>query len=151
LQDFAEFRFHADFLKICLLYFEFNNSDAVATDYFLVNDEEETIRKINVFDQPIACGIMFKKEQMIETGLYDTSLHIGEDVDFRLRFDKSYKVERINLPLYRYRMHKHNITSDELRNRFYLNKVAEKNRCNVNHTYHSSTIAKRNKWAREIK
>ena len=79
---------------------------------------------------------------MINIGLYDTKLRIGEDVDFRIRFEKHYKIERINLPLYRYRLHKQNLTIDEEKNREYLCAVAQKNNCVVEHTYYSSEFTK---------
>ena len=126
---------HPDFLKICYLHLSFNNCDAVATDYFLVKDDETIISRINGYDRPIACGIMFRKQQMVDAGLYDTSLEVGEDVDFRIRFDKAYKVERISLPLYRYRMHKNNTTRDKIKNEQYLDVVGQKNRCVINHSY----------------
>lgn len=126
---------HPDFLRMCLLYMDFNNCDAVGTDYFLVDDEENIIQRINIFEKPIACGIMFRKQQMMDVGLYDTELRIGEDVDFRIRFEQHYKITEINLPLYRYRLHKNNLTRDEMTNQEYLNKVAQKNDCTVNHSY----------------
>lgn len=128
---------HIDFLKTCSLYMDFNNCDAVGTDYFLVDDEENIIQRINVFEKPIACGIMFRKQQMMDIGLYDTELRIGEDVDFRIRFEKNFNVEGINLPLYRYRLHKKNLTLDETVNRKYLDRVEEKHQCQVDHRYHS--------------
>ena len=131
---------HPDYLKLCLLYMDLNHCDAVATDYFLVDDAENVIRRINVYERPIACGIMFRKKQMVNVGLYDTSLHIGEDVDFRLRFEKKYSLKRIDLPLYRYRMHKNNATSDESKNRAYLDKVARKNGVKIDHSYHPSEL-----------
>lgn len=133
---------HSDFLKICYLYMEFNKCDAVATDYFLVDDKSETIERMNVYNEPIACGIMFRKEQMIDIGLYDTSLRIAEDVDFRMRFNKKYNIESIQLPLYRYRMHKQNITSDEIKNKKYLDKVSKKHDCKVDHSYQSAKLLK---------
>jgi len=133
---------HPDFLKISHLHLTLNKSDAVATDYYLVNDKEEFFKRLNVFSSPIACGILFRKEQMIDVGLYDTSLRIGEDVDFRHRFDKKYTVERIPLPLYRYRIHKKNLTSDLKTNQRYLEIVAEKNNCRIAHNYHPENNCK---------
>ena len=122
---------HPDFLKICYLHLEFNTCDAVATDYFLVDDDETVVKRIDVRDTPIACGILFKKHQMKGVGLYDTSLKIGEDIDFRMRFEKTYAIDRINLPLYRYRMHADNLTSDRIANRQYLDKVKRKHNCDI--------------------
>lgn len=122
---------HPDFLKVCFLYLEFNTCDAVATDYFIVDDNETIVERIDVQSTPIACGIMFRKHQMVDVGLYDTDLHIGEDVDFRLRFEKKYTIDRINLPLYRYRKHGANLTSDPVTNREYLDRVERKHDCKI--------------------
>ena len=98
----------------------------MACDYYIVDDEEEIICRMNVHENPIACGIMFRSQQMVDVGLYDTSLRVAEDVDFRMRFEKRYCIERINLPLYRYRMHKQNLTLDEQNNDRYLDMVSKK-------------------------
>lgn len=100
------------------------------------------IKRMSVDEKPVACGIMFRKKLMLDIGLYDTTLHIGEDVDFRIRFDKYHVVERINMPLYRYRMHKENLTMDEIKNRKFLARVASKNGCNVDHSYHATECLK---------
>ena len=36
-----------------------------------------------------------------------------EDKDLRMRFEKKYKISRIELPLYRYRRHEQNMTNNE--------------------------------------
>jgi len=132
---------HKDFLNICYLTIFFNNYDAVATDYFLVNDNEEIIKRMSVKKAPIACGILFRKQQMIDVGLYDSELRIGEDVDFRIRFDKCYTVKQINLPLYRYRMHKKNNTSNKIKNKHYIKMVEQKNSCtNLKISYHAEKL-----------
>ena len=126
---------HPDFLKVCYLSITLNNYDAVGTDYYLVDDNECVITRMNILDNAIACGIVYKKRHMEKIGLYDPSLRIGEDLDFRVRFDKEYSVKRINLPLYRYRMHKKNSTLDAGVNQEYLDLVGKKNECEVSHVY----------------
>ena len=126
---------HQEFLALCHLHMFFNKCDAVATDYFIVDDSEKIMRRLNVHEEPIACGIMFRREQMMDVGLYDAALRVAEDVDFRIRFERKYKIQRIDLPLYRYRVHKHNLTLDEMRNQRYLDKVGKKNRCEIKHSY----------------
>ena len=42
--------------------------------------------------------------------MYNTKIFIDEEVDLRKRFDQKYLIERIALPLYRYRQHKDNLT-----------------------------------------
>jgi hypothetical protein len=37
---------------------------------------------------------------------------MAEDLDLRLRFEKQWKMHRIELPLYRYRRHGENMTED---------------------------------------
>jgi glycosyltransferase involved in cell wall biosynthesis len=86
--------------------------DAIGCDYFEINDKEEVIRKVSCDDEPIACGIMFRIEHLIEIGLYDEEFLLFEERDLRNRFEKKFKIERLRLPLYRYRKHDSNITKD---------------------------------------
>lgn len=87
-------------------------ADAVACDYLLVDDAEEVLERANCMDRPIACGIMFRKQQLIDVGMYDESFRCHEDRDLRIRFEKKYRISRLELPLYRYRRHENNITND---------------------------------------
>ena len=86
--------------------------DAVSCDYYEVNEKEEIIRKVSCTEEPIACGIMFRIEHIIDIGLYDEKFLLYEDKDLRNRFVKKYCIDRIQLPLYRYRKHDYNITSN---------------------------------------
>ena len=87
--------------------------DAVACDYYLVDDKENIIKRENSAKKPIGCGIMFRIEQLLDLGLYDNKLLVHEDKDLRFRFLKKYKIFRIPLPLYRYRKHTKNITNNK--------------------------------------
>ncbi len=87
--------------------------DAVACDYYLVDDKENIIKRENSAKKPIGCGIMFRIEQLLDLGLYDNKLLVHEDKDLRFRFLKKYKIFRIPLPLYRYRKHNKNITNNK--------------------------------------
>ena len=86
--------------------------DAVACDYLLVDEQEEVLGRKNCLTDPIACGIMFRTEQLIDIGLYDETFLLHEETDLRLRFTKKYKINRLELPLYRYRRHGNNLTND---------------------------------------
>tara|TARA_B100000686_G_C16502031_1_gene817556 strand:+ start:119 stop:775 length:657 start_codon:yes stop_codon:yes gene_type:complete len=86
--------------------------DAVACDYFLIDDAEEVIARKNCMEVPIGCGIMFKSTHLLEIGLYDEDFQLNEERDLRFRFEKKYKIHRLELPLYRYRRHENNITND---------------------------------------
>lgn len=104
---------NASFLEVLYLYLAENSQfDAVACDYLLVDDREEVLGRGDAMKEPIACGIMFRTEQLIDIGLYDESFLRHEDRDLRLRFLDRYSIEHIPLPLYRYRRHDENITND---------------------------------------
>jgi glycosyltransferase involved in cell wall biosynthesis len=86
--------------------------DAAACDYLLVDDREEIISRCDAMKEPIACGVMFRTEQLIDIGLYDESFLRHEDRDLRLRFLDRYTIHHVPLPMYRYRRHENNITND---------------------------------------
>ena len=86
--------------------------DAAACDYLLVDDREEIISRRDAIKEPIACGIMFRTEQLIDIALYDESFLRHEDRDLRLRFLDRYTIHHVPLPMYRYRRHDDNITND---------------------------------------
>ena len=78
----------------------------------MVNDGEEVLERRNCQEHPIACGIMFHKQHLLNIGLYDEDFRCHEDRDLRIRFEKKYTIARLELPLYRYRKHDNNMTSD---------------------------------------
>ena len=99
-----------DYLNILYLYIEYNNYDAVACDYYLVDDNEKILEKRNCLEHPIGCAIIFRVDQLVDIGMYDKDFLINEEVELRQRFEKKYSVERVPLPLYRYRQHVSNMT-----------------------------------------
>lgn len=118
---------HSQYLNVMSLFLSMNDHfDAVACDYQLVDDHEHVIRTVNCLKEPIGCGIMFRKHQIIDIGLYDELMKIHEDKDLRIRFEEKYKINRVELPLYRYRMHDSNMTKDEKNYQHYLNKLNKK-------------------------
>ena len=103
----------ADYLFILQRFLEDNTyMDAVACDYFVVDDAENIIERRNCMEHPIGCGIMFRTDHLIDIGLYDTDFLMHEDRDLRVRFLKKYAIHRIELPLYRYRRHQDNMTNN---------------------------------------
>ena len=102
-----------NFLLFLSFYLSSNSASAVACDYFLVDDKEEVLRRCCSVDEPIACGIMFRKKCLFDIGLYDENFLSNEDKDLKLRFEAKYKVDHLNLPLYRYRKHATNMTNNE--------------------------------------
>lgn len=105
---------NSEFLQILFLFIAENPKyDAVACDYYIVNDREQTIKRVNCSKSPIGCGIMFKTENLVEIGLYNEKFFLHEEKELRLRFEKKYSIERVPLPLYRYRKHESNMTNNK--------------------------------------
>ena len=116
-----------DFLRLLFLFLENNKyMDAVACDYITTNDKEEKIDRINCKVFPIACGIMFRKSQIIDIGLYDEDFLYHEDKDLRIRFEKKYRIFRLELPVYRYRRHNSNMTNNNLSLEKFKDKLIKK-------------------------
>ena len=113
------------------LYLETNPlSDAVACDYLLLNDDEKVIKQVNCMEEPIACGIMFRKKQIKRIGLYDENFRLHEEKELRIRFEKKYKIKSLEIPLYRYRRHEFNITNDPKAMDFHKKKLNNKHNLN---------------------
>lgn len=118
---------HTEYLHLLNMHLRLNsNFDAVACDYLLVDDHEEVLAHKNCLEDPIGCGIMFRVEQLIEIGLYDEEFLAREDEDLRVRFLERYNIDRIALPLYRYRMHDDNMTNNHDDMRKYARVLEEK-------------------------
>ncbi|QWD64358.1 glycosyltransferase family A protein [Polynucleobacter sp. MWH-UH2A] len=104
---------NTNFINFLQVYLDANQQvDAVACDYLLVDDEENVIQRRNCDDDPIACGIMFRKSHLLDIGLYDEAFRLHEERELKIRFEKKYKIQRLDIPLYRYRRHANNITND---------------------------------------
>lgn len=92
---------------------ENSSLDAVSVDYYLVDERGRHLEHVNAERKPIACGIMFRKDLLLDIGLYDESFRAREEEDLRIRFLKKYSIHNIILPLYRYRMHDANLTKNQ--------------------------------------
>ncbi|MFN8775994.1 MAG: glycosyltransferase family A protein [Flavobacteriales bacterium] len=111
---------HRDLLYVQKLFLEENNSiDAVSTDYWLVDEKGAHIRHVDALNQPIACGIMFRKDYLYQIGLYDEAFRAREEEDLRIRWSSKYNIHNLPIPLYRYRMHDANLTKNEETMRMY--------------------------------
>ena len=100
--------------------------DAIACDYNIVNNRGEWVSRKNCLDEPIACGILFRLDQIIDIGMYDENFLIHEERDLRIRFLKKYKIHRLELPLYRYRRHDANMTNNDESVKYHFTKLSEK-------------------------
>lgn len=118
---------NAHFLNFLFWFLETNETaDAVACDYLLVDNQERVIDRANCIENPIACGLMFRKRQLLEVGMYDERFLRHEDKDLRIRFEKKYSISRLEIPLYRYRRHENNITNDIEEMEHYMQTLAHK-------------------------
>jgi glycosyltransferase involved in cell wall biosynthesis len=118
---------HQDFLYIEVMFLSLNEDfDAVSCDYYIVDENEKHLERRNATEYPIACGIMFRMEQLIDIGLYSEDFLVREEEDLRQRFLKRYRIHHIPLPLYRYRKHDDNITNNQKLMKKYKKKFHEK-------------------------
>lgn len=118
---------NTNFLNFLLFYIQSKLSCfAVACDYLLVDNDENVLDHCDCEQKPIGCGILFDKEYLMNIGLYDEDFLYNEEVELRRRFEKETKIERLPLPLYRYRRHEKNMTNNKKEMRRYDNKIREK-------------------------
>jgi glycosyltransferase involved in cell wall biosynthesis len=104
---------NSNFINILHFFLDQNpDYDAVACDYLLVDDDEGVLKRADCGVEPIGCGIMFRRDHILDLGGYDESFLRHEERDFRLRFERQHRIGRLELPLYRYRRHEQNITND---------------------------------------
>ena len=89
--------------------------DAVKCDYFLVDSNEVITERCNSEKKPIGCGIIFKINDLIKIGMYSPEKKIFEEIDLIEKFtkNKNFKMFRLPIPLYRYRMHGKNMTKSK--------------------------------------
>lgn len=108
---------HSESLRVQNLFLNENNAlDAVAIDYYLVNERGQHLQHVASSEKPIACGIMFRKDRLYNIGLYDETFAAREEEDLRIRWENAgLGIYHIPLPLYRYRMHDGNMTKDNER------------------------------------
>ena len=115
---------HKEYINILYNLLHLSNElDAVACDYYLMDNKQKIISKENCLKTPIGCGIMFRSHHLIEIGLYDNKLMSSGDEDLLIRYKKKYDIFRVPIPLYRYRRHKTNMTN----NKKLLKKYEKKN------------------------
>jgi glycosyltransferase involved in cell wall biosynthesis len=118
---------HREYLNVLKLHLDMNEDiDAIACDYYMVDDHERVIEVRDCVVHPVACGVMFRIGQLIDVGLYDDDFLMREDEDLRIRFQSKYRIERVRLPLYRYRRHDQNMTNNVAGMEHYAARLKEK-------------------------
>ena len=118
--------FHEELLHIEYLHLALNPDwGAVACDYMEVDAAEAHLRRGYVEREPIACGMMFRKENLISIGLYNERMLLCEDEELRRRYEAVYKIGYVHLPLYRYTRHEHNLTNNKAAVAHYREKLKQ--------------------------
>ena len=97
---------HAAFI---LSYFLDHNKEIgfVWPDYYLYDRYERVVGRLS---EPQGAGIMFRKQLLVDVGLYDEEQLVHEDKDILLRCIERYPGYHLKLPLYRYYRHGDNLT-----------------------------------------
>jgi glycosyltransferase involved in cell wall biosynthesis len=114
-------------VEIEQLYLDMNKDmDAVACDYFVVDEQENITERRSSAKRWNPGGTMFRKDRLIAIGLYDPEFCLLEDEDLRIRFCKKYNITRIPLPLYRYFQHPNNSTKNTEKMNKYIHKLVDK-------------------------
>ena len=113
---------HAAFV---LTYFLDHNKEIgfVWPDYYVYDEYERVVDRLS---EPQGAGVMFRKQLLVDVGLYDEEMLINEDKDILLRCMERYPGYHLKLPLYRYYRHGANLTSQKDRVEQYNKRLTSK-------------------------
>ena len=101
----------SNFLLFLSEYIEANNGLlGVGCDYIKVNNNEEILDRFYAAKDPVSCGVLYRKDMLVEAGLYNDDFRHCEEKELRARLREKYLVDYLKIPLYRYRMHGDNKT-----------------------------------------
>ena len=82
-----------NFICLTKLFLNLNREyQAVAVDYYKVDNNEVFISKNSSLDDEIDCGIMFRKECLFDIGLYNPKFKMREGHEMKIRFEKKHKI-----------------------------------------------------------
>lgn len=102
---------------------KYKNYDYVWPDYNLYDKYENVIA---VESNPLGAGVMFRKQLLVDIGLYDEKMLSNEDKDILIRCQKIAKGYHLKLPLYKYFKHGKSMTNDQKKMNKYTNLLKEK-------------------------
>ncbi len=118
---------HSEILRVEKLFLEENSKlDAVSVDYYQVDERGNRKQLFNAEENPIACGIMFRKDLLYDVGLYDENFRAREEEELRVRFEKKYTIHNLSIPLYRYWIHDDNLTKNNAKMNHYKDELIKK-------------------------
>ena len=103
----------ADMAYFMKTYLEANHDAfCVSCDYVLVDDHENVIERKYAEKENISCGIMYRRDLLLESGGYNPEMRHREEEELRKRLGDYYRIHHLRIPFYRYRMHNHNKTKE---------------------------------------
>jgi len=103
----------SDMCYIMKRYLEANHDAfCLSCDYVLVDRHENIIERKYAEKDNISCGIMYRRDLLLQMGGYNSNMRHREEEELRKRLDEFYKIHHLRIPFYRYRMHKNNKTKD---------------------------------------
>jgi glycosyltransferase involved in cell wall biosynthesis len=112
------------FLYMMATFLDLNkNYQAVACDYKKVNEVCLNLGLFSSMKYPIACGTMFTYESLCNVNFYNEEFKMREGHELLIRYKEKYKIYNLEVPLYRYRMHKNNRSSNISVTKKYDNKL----------------------------
>ena len=82
----------------------------VSCDYWIVDKYENKVERKYAKQRNISCGIMYRRDLLLELGGYNSDMRHKEEEELRKRLGEKYKIHHLEIPFYRYRMHNHNKT-----------------------------------------
>ena len=78
-----------DFLRVLVLFLEeHKNFFSVSCDYYLVDEMERKISKVNYSENPISCSIMYDRKKLLKLGSYNPRFRNREEEELRQRIKK---------------------------------------------------------------
>lgn len=104
-----------DFAGLLSRTLEDNSNEYIGAtcDYYVVNDNEEKLRRVHHEVEPISCAMMYRTDRFADaSGVYDPKFRHREEEALRRKLGSDYKLLHLPLALYRYRMHDTNKTKN---------------------------------------
>ena len=91
-----------------------SNHDAfcVSSDYTMVDEYENMIERKYAEKKNISCGIMYRRDLLLDMGGYNPKMRHREEEELRKRLGEFYNIHYLKMPFYRYRMHNDNKTKE---------------------------------------
>ena len=113
-----------EFLRFLIFYLDDNKSAfCVSCDYSYIDNDEKNYKRLKYDEKPISCGVMYRKDKLIELGMYNEEYRHREEEELRARLGPLYKIHNLGISLYRYRIHGSNKTTQLDNMKLYKEKI----------------------------